>query len=156
IHPTQPELVILDEYFGTLWRIRMSDGWPGSPFAEPVWERANGPLWRKRIGSVRGSITPDGASRSFTSLGIAAAAKQKVNPTRPEGRIYKMVSGKDKAVKFVDVPLPATWEAAEEAWGGPANGHQSLHGIAVDKSGNILVCDTSAGKVRIFSPDGKE
>src|SRR5262245_43708558 len=156
IHPTQPELVILDEYFGTLWRIRMSDGGAGSPFAEPLWEGRNGPLWGKRIGSVMGAIAPDGATMYFTGYCLAAPDKQKVNPTWPEGRVYKMVSGKDKAVKFVDVPLPAAWEAAEEAWGGPANGHQSLHGIAVDKSGNILVCDTSAGKVRIFSPDGKE
>jgi DNA-binding beta-propeller fold protein YncE len=156
LNPAEPEtLVLMDESFGTVWRVRKTDGGAGSPFAEAIWD-GKGPGGGGRVGPVMGAVAPDGKAVYFTGYCLTAPKGQKLNPSWPEGRIYKMEPGKGKAAKFADVELPEAWRPAEEPWATPANGFQALHGIAVDKDGNVLVCDAAGGKVRIFSSDGKE
>lgn len=157
LHPTEPDtLVLLDEYFGTLWRVRKSDGATGNPFAEPLWEAGKEPRGYGRIGAVMGAFSPDGKALYFTSYCHAAPKGQRLNPAWPEGRIYRMEPGKGTTATFADVALPDAWRPAEEPWATPANGFQALHGIVVGTDGNVLVCDAASGCVRLSSPQGRE
>lgn len=153
---TSDTLLLLDEYFSTIWRIRMRDGGAGTPFAEALWDAGKAPGGYGRVGGVIGTSSPDGKYCYFTSYCSTAPKGQKVNSAWPEGRIYRMEPGKGKTTTFADIVLPADWAPAGEPWATPANGFQALCGIAVDKDGHVLVCDAASGKVRNFSPDGKE
>jgi len=156
MHPTEPDtLVLADEYFGAVWRIRKTDGGAGAPFDEGLWDAGKAPTGIA-VGPVMGAISPDGRTMYFTGYCGVAPKGQKLNPKWPDGRIYRMEPGKGKTATFADVALPESWPPAGEPWAVPSNGRQALHGIAVDKDGNVLVCDAAGGKVRVFSPDGKE
>jgi len=157
MHPAEPDTLLLtDEYFGSVWRVRKTDGGAGTPFEEGLWNAGQVPGGYGRVGPVMGAISPDGKAMYFAGYCSTAPKGQKLNPKWPDGRIYRMEPGKGKTATFADVALPESWRPAEEPWATPANGIQALHGIAVDKDGNVLVCDAAGGKVRVFSPDGKE
>jgi hypothetical protein len=74
LHPTEPDtLVLLDEHFGAIWRIRKADGGAGAPFEEPLWDAGQAPGGSDRIGAVMGAFSPDGAKLYLTGYCYAAA-----------------------------------------------------------------------------------
>jgi hypothetical protein len=157
LHPSEPETLLLtDEYFSTMWRIRKTDGGAGEPFRTDLWAAGSAPRGRGCVGPVMSAFSPDGKAMYFTGYCHAAAKGKKLNPKWPEGRIYRMEPGKSKTTTFADVALPAGWLPARKPWASPVNGFQALHGIAVEEDGNVLICDAASGKVRIFSAAGKE
>jgi sugar lactone lactonase YvrE len=154
--PAAPGTLLLsDGYFTAFWRVRAEDGRPGSPFAQALWPKDKGP-GPAAVGPVTGACSPDGKSIYFTALCRPAPAGSRQNPDWPEGRIYRWDAAASQMTVFADVPLPEGWVPAPQPWGTPSNGFQSLGGIEVAQDGTVLVCDTAAGKVRMFGADGKE
>jgi sugar lactone lactonase YvrE len=147
IHPTEDSLILMDGELKAIRRIRKADGGVvGKSVVEPLWDGGKdwGDPWKGAKGAATAAISPDCGSMYFTGYYREAPKGQKLDPKWPQGRIYRVELGKGMTETFADVALPET------------NGVQVLCGIAVDKDGNVLVCDSGGGKVWVFSPDGKE
>ncbi|MGQ9662273.1 MAG: SMP-30/gluconolactonase/LRE family protein, partial [Kiritimatiellia bacterium] len=81
----------------------------------------------------------------------------------PDGKVIYAAGYRNRGVP-VPVVTRTTWEASGEPEiflgsgsvdGATPEGLQEPRGLAVDARGNLYVCDNAAGKVLIFSPDGK-
>jgi hypothetical protein len=147
-------VVLLDDWFGSLWRIRSSDGGAGEPFKEALWPPEVKLLGSGANASTTGAYTPDGKTLYVTGYSGFAPKGSKLHATWPEGRIYRRRIGSDQTEVFADVALPP--DAPVAVPGSSGSSAQNLHGLAVDSRGNVFVCDAAGAKVRIFSPAGKE
>lgn len=82
----------------------------------------------------------------------------------PPGQIYRMEVGKETMQRFVKVETKGSFRQKYRAWGGkhishPHNytvEHGPIHDIAIDKDGNVLVCDQDNGRIAIYDVNGKE
>ena len=87
------------------------------------------------------------------------------DPDFPPGRVYRMEVGKGTLEPFVNLPVigenPAKaglgWTSKHISH--PSNytvPHGPIHGLAVDKNGNVLVADQDGQRVAMFDAAGKE
>ncbi len=154
LHPTEKDtLVLLDGFFGAVWRIRKSDGGAGDPFEDSLWSAGTKLAGYSANCAPTGAFSPDGKALYLAGYSGFAPKGSKLHPDWPEGRIYR-AAGASKTSTFADVALPA--EAPGARPGSPSLDSQNLHGLVVDSKGRVLVCDEASARVRVFSPEGKE
>ncbi len=153
LHPADGSVVLLAENQSALYRIRKADGGAaGATFVEPLWDKGQEP--KGRAGLVMGAFSPEGKGLYLTGFAAVPAKGQKVDAAWPDGRVYKAELGKGGARPFVDVTLPESAPPPVQAWHYSGN-ESALHGLSVDPSGRLLVCDAIGGRVWAYSPDGK-
>jgi hypothetical protein len=148
-------LILGDEGFTKIYRIRASDGVPVSGrFGEVI-----------RSGKGYGAspsmaLSPDGKILYSAGHALAPDAKkgQKLHPDCPDGRIYKFALDKlTEKQTFADVELPAKCPPPSGCWvAGDGGNNSGLRGITTDSKGNVYVSDYANGKLRKFDPSGKE
>jgi DNA-binding beta-propeller fold protein YncE len=151
-------LLLHDETFATLFRLRTKDGTtPDASFGVSLWPRTAKLPYYDRGGSPVFALAPDG--KTLYAVGFAAAAPkgQKVNVDWPDGRVYRFALDRlgQGAEPFATVALPEKTTGVEAGWT-PDTARCALQGLAVDGHGRVYVCDSANGLVRQFSPDGKE
>ena len=158
VHPTEDAVYLLPEGFYSFYRIRKSDGGAvNNPFAEPLWEQGKKLAGSGAVGPMMGAVAPDGKTLYFAGYaGMPKKGEKTPNAAWPDGRVYRaqVVDGQYKTDKFVDVTLPEGTKPPQNSWNVLGN-IQSLHGVTVDKSGRVYVCDAAGGKVWAFTPDGQ-
>lgn len=152
-HPKDDSVVLLAENQQFLYRIRKKDGGAAAErFEEPLWPKGKEP--RAPAGLVMGAYSPDAKSLYLTGFAASPAKGQKLNPGWPDGRVYQIDLDKGGARTFADVELADTVAAPTLAWHYSQN-ICALHGVTVEESGRVLVCDAAGGKVWVYAPDGK-
>lgn len=153
LHPKDDSVVLLAENQQFLYRIRKKDGGAVSArFDEPLWAKGKEP--RAPVGLVMGAYSPDAKSLYLTGFAAVPAKGQKLDAKWPDGRVYRADLDTGDTRPFADVPLPDNAGPPVQAWHYSGN-ICALHGVSVDKSGRVLVCDAAGGKVWIFSAEGK-
>jgi hypothetical protein len=150
LHPTDDSVVLMSESPHAVYRLRKTDGAAGTPFAQTFWEKGRGP--GRTVSLPMGAFAHDGKTFYFTGFASDRALKLKADPF-PDGRVYKWQSGKEPET-FVDIPLPPSAAKPTIAWHYSGN-ICALHGVTVDKFGQVFVCDALNGKVWVYRPDGK-
>ncbi|HOX07674.1 MAG TPA: hypothetical protein PK280_14840 [Planctomycetota bacterium] len=112
------------------------------------------------------AVSPDGKYLYLSGpYSSKTAYGHEFDPAFPPGRVYRMEIGKGTMEPFVTLPVigenPAKaglgWCSKHIAFAGNYTvPHGPVHGVAVDKDGNLLVADQDNQRVAVFSPDGKE
>jgi DNA-binding beta-propeller fold protein YncE len=149
-------LVLADDEFQRLFRLRASDGGPaGAGFEESVWPKGKAP---ELFGSAALAVSPDGKTLYATGVGKPAGGGQKAHPEHPDGAIYKVALDKvgQGVEKFVVVGLPEGYKEQPKRGWAPKWAGAAMRDIATDSQGSVYVCDGAAGMVRKFDPTGKE
>ncbi len=129
--------------------------WPPGPWGGGV---------TNRCGPLNVCPSPDGKYIYISgpcSGYIPGCGNSKPSAEWPDGRIYRveLKGGDDKGSKpFVDLKVPE--DRAKEhlkyvAHPGLVGGWSSAGGVAVDASGNVLVCDRANNQVAVFDESGK-
>ena len=106
------------------------------------------------MGLVMGAYAPDGKTLYLSGFAGIPPKGERLDAKWPDGRVYKIEIERGAAAPFVDVALPEAVAPPVQAWHYSGN-ESALHGVAVDKAGRIHVCDAAAGKVWIYSAEGK-
>ncbi|MGQ9661863.1 MAG: SMP-30/gluconolactonase/LRE family protein, partial [Kiritimatiellia bacterium] len=156
VHPAEESVVLLAEAFDSLYRIRKSDGGAvAATFAEPLWS-GRSLAGYAAVGPVMGAFAPDGKTIYFAGYAGVPRKGEARHPNWPDGRVYRTTLTAEgfSSAPFADIPLPEGTPLPERSWNVLGN-KQALHGIAVDKSGRVYVCDAAGGKVHILSSAGK-
>ena len=156
VHPTEESVVLLAESFASLYRIRKSDGGAVvATFAEPLWQEQRLAGYAA-VGPVMGAFAPDGKTIYFAGYAGVPKKGEARHPDWPDGRIYRTTITPEgyASAPFADSPLPDGTRPPEKSWNVLGN-KQALHGIAVDRSGRIYVCDAAGGKVHVLDSAGK-
>ncbi|MCG3178959.1 MAG: hypothetical protein BIFFINMI_01289 [Phycisphaerae bacterium] len=147
-----------------LLRIAFDGGMVGDSFsAGPLW--AKKPLPNTGGGPTCLAVSPDG-KRLYLSGPYSSntAYGHKADPDFPPGRVYCMEISKGTMQPFADLPTIGTNPAKSgEGWRSnniPAPGHYTvahgpIHGICVDKAGNVLVADQDGNRVAVLDAAGK-
>jgi DNA-binding beta-propeller fold protein YncE len=85
------------------------------------------------------------------------------NPAYPPARVYRMEIGKGTMKPFVTLPtvgkqpLRGQWTSKHISHPGNYTApHGPIHGVAVDKEGNVYVADQDGKRVAVFNEAGKE
>ena len=147
---------------GRIFRLAGDGSVPGNSFAE-------GALWGKKGlpntggGPLHLKPSPDGKYlylsgpfSSNTQYGHVA------DPAFPPGQVYRMEVGKGTMEPFVK--LPTIGSRVDSGWTSklishPGNytvPHGPIHGLAVDKDGNVFVADQDGQRVAVFDSAGQE
>ena len=153
-------LILNTDRMRQICRIRASDGGcVGPSFAGNVFPKGDKRLISQYVlaGSSVVALAPDGKTLYMTGSAGVPPKGQKSHPEMPDGRVYKTSLDKLGAGPevFVDVPLPEKCPPPEAGWVWAAH-KVALRGIATDSRGHVYVSDTASGRVRKYSPEGKE
>jgi hypothetical protein len=151
LHPTDGSVVLMSESPNALYRLRKTDGAAGAPFAETLWTMGKPPA--RVVSLPMGAFAPDGKTFYLTGFADDPTPGKKPDGSFPDGRVFKWQPGKDPET-FVDVPMPASAPKPTLAWHYSGN-ICALHGVTVDKTGQVYVCDALNGKVWVYRADGK-
>jgi len=154
--------LLLTDGGSKLFRLSCDGTVPGSTFAQ-------GGLWGKKALSNTGhgpsffAFSPDGKYLYLSGPFSATDAYGHVaEADSPPGQVYRMEFGKGTMEPFAKLPTIGKFEnqgwtsahiVAPTHYGSP---HGPIHGIAVDKDGNVLIADQDNQRVAVFSSDGKE
>jgi len=142
----QGETLWLTNGGGQICRIRAADGacisWgAGKPPAPPA------------LGPICWAAAPDGKA-----LYLAGWANNAAN----DGRVYKVDPASGNRTEFIKIDVPANsfWLVEKNGWfhftnWGRKNGLAALHGLAVDKDGQVYVCDRVNGRLAVYDAEGK-
>src|SRR5262249_18990406 len=151
LHPHDGSVVLMSESPHAIYRLRKTDGAAGAPFVETFWPKGKGP--GRTVALPMGAFAPDGKTFYFSGFASDPALKLKSDPF-PDGRVFKWQPGKELET-FADIPLPADAPKPTLAWHYSGN-ICALHGVTVDKAGQVCICDASSGKVWVYRADGTE
>jgi DNA-binding beta-propeller fold protein YncE len=142
----QGEALWLTNGGGQICRIRAADGaclaWgSGKPPAPPA------------LGPICWAAAPDGKA-----LYLAGWANGAAN----DGRVYKVDPASGNRTEFIKIDVPANsfWLTEKNGWfnftnWGRKNGVAALHGLAVDKDGQVYVCDRVNQRLAVYDAEGK-
>ena len=148
-----------------LYRLNIDGSVKGAKFnIKTMWEKKLIP-WGGLPNSGKGptclAVSRDG---KFAYLSGPFTCKDRyghqLNPAIPPGRVYRCeTAGSGKMKEFVTVPVAhkngvgGNWPKGMGYGFGPKG---PVHGIAVDKSGNVYVCDRERGRISVYTPAGKD
>jgi SMP-30/gluconolaconase/LRE-like protein len=136
---------------GQLCAIRAKDGacvkWGGGKSPAPP-----------RQGPICWGVAPDGKTLYLAGWYYRRRKKDIV----ADGQIFKVDAATGERSKFaaIDVPPKSFWLTEPNGWyhytnWGRKNGLSAVHGLAVDKAGNVYACDRVNQRISIYSPAGK-
>ncbi len=111
-------LLLHDERFSRLFRIRSTDGAVPGAFGELIWPKTTKLPYYDRGGSPVLGLAPDGKTIYATGLAAAAPKGEKLNANWPDGRVCKFSLDNlgGGASPFVTIELPDKRAALEGGW----------------------------------------
>jgi DNA-binding beta-propeller fold protein YncE len=131
---------------GQICRIRAADGGCIS------WNAGQAPA-PPALGPICWGASPDGKT-----LYLAGWKGGK----EPDGQIYKVdpATGARSVFAKIDVPANSFWLTEKNGWfnftnWGRKNGVCAIHGLAVDKDGQVYACDRVNNRLAVFGSDGQ-
>ncbi len=95
------------------------------------------------------AVSPDGGHIYLSGLNGGHWKRKKSDPDYPAGRILAVAG--NKTATFADIKLGGKGPKPQ-----PRVNACDLEGMTCDAEGNLLVCDPTNGRLRRFSPAGKE
>ncbi|MGQ9661844.1 MAG: hypothetical protein ACUVWX_05825 [Kiritimatiellia bacterium] len=132
---------------GRICKIKAANG------ACVVWNSGKAPAPPAQ-GPICWAVSPDG--QQLYLAGWFRKGKE------PDGQVFKVDPNSGERTPFIkiDVPSDIFWLNERNGWydfvnWGRKNGVSALHGVAVDKTGKLYVCDRVNGRIAVYDSSGK-